>query len=568
MIVAGGGTGVADRVEAPDRDAPARHTRRGWGPALRSRRIAAAAVFLIALIAYLPSLRNGFAYDDVQVIQLDSRAHDVSRALRFFAEPYWENEELGLYRPVTSISYALDWRIGGGHPAWFHLVNGVWNAAACTVAFLLLATFVPLGPAMLGALVFALHPVHVEAVANVVGRAELMAAFFSLAALLVWVRSPRGARAGPRRLGALALLYGLALLSKESAVMLPALLVLSAAAQGVLTPSTAARWLREHAVTLALLAAVTLGFLIARTAVLGGLTPPIVDPVLDVADSAGPRILTALQTWPIILRLMFFPRLLLADYGPPGFSPTSALTLGSAGGALILAALVLGGAAAWVRQSGRLAFTLLFLPVALLPVSNLVMPIGVILAERTLYLPSFALASASAFGAAQVWSRGAARAMILVGAAVVVPLFAWRTLTRIPDWASTESVFAALRRDDPASSRGLIYSARVAVSEQEPERALHLYARALNTWPYRQRQVMEAANYAAYVGDQEFARRVADYGLTRWPDDINLVRLRAAIALDEADTALAWSLVVRGLRLEPADSVLLGMRASLAATPQ
>jgi protein O-mannosyl-transferase len=559
MIGAGCGAGVADRVEAPDRDAPARHTRRWWGAGLRSRRVAAAAVFLIALVAYLPSLQNDFAYDDVPVIQLDTRAHDLSRALRFFSEPYWQNEELGLYRPATSVSYALDWRISGGRPGWFHLVNASWNAAACALLFLFLAALAPLGAAFLGALVFAVHPVHVEAVANVVGRAELLAAAFSLAALVLWVRT-RSVPLTPRLTAAVVALYALALLSKESAIMLPALLALADVARGLLTPRGVGQWLRLHALVLAALMVTAGLFVMVRTAVLGDLGPARVDVVLDIADSAGPRVLTALQTWPIILRLLFFPRTLLAYYGPPGFLPAMSLTPAALAGGLIIGGLVVGGVAAWAAGRGRLAFVLLFLPVALLPVSNLLLPVGVVLAERTLYLPSVALAAAVTFGAAAVQQRRVAHRMVLVAATVALPLLTLRSLARIPEWGSTEAVFAALRRDDPASARGLFYSAQVAAYEQNHALALRYYAQGLQTWPYRYGRVLEAAGYAAQVGDLEFARRVADFALGRWPDDVALIRLRAAIALDQADSAAATALIGRGLRVAPADSLLLRMR--------
>jgi protein O-mannosyl-transferase len=558
MNFAGSSPAVGGHIHSHDRAARPRNERRDWRAALRQRRTAAAAAFLIALITYLPSLRNDFAYDDVRVIQLDTRAHDLSRALRFFAEPYWENEELGLYRPVTSVSYALDWHISGGRPGWFHLINALWNAAACALLFLFLAFLAPLGAAFLGALVFAVHPVHVEAVANVVGRAELLAACFSLAALALWVQT-RDALS-PRRAAAVVTLYALALLSKESAIMLPALLALADVARGVLEPRAIGKWLRLNALPLAALMLTASLFVLVRSVVLGDLGPARVDVVLDLADSAGPRVLTALQTWPIILRLLIFPHILLADYGPPGFTPAMSLTPAALAGGLILGGLLISGVAAWTAGRGRLAFVLLFLPVALLPVSNLLLPVGVVLAERTLYLPSVALAAAVTFGAAAVQQRRAAHRFVLVAATVALPLLTIRSLARIPEWGSTEAVFAALRRDDPASARGLFYSAQVAAYEQNHALALRYYAHGLQTWPYRYGRVLEAAGYAAQVGDLEFARRVSDFALGRWPEDVALIRLRAAIALDQADYTVAAALIERGLRVEPADSLLLRMR--------
>jgi protein O-mannosyl-transferase len=530
-------------------------------PRERAHLLALLAVLLAAIAVYLPSLANGFAYDDVTVIQLDERVHDLSGALRFLAESYWRDTDLGLYRPLASISYAVDWRASGGAPAWFHFVNALWNAGVCGLLFLFLRGLVPLPAALVGALLFAVHPVHVESVANIVGRAELMAAFFVLAAMLLWLRVGDRRVPLPRGL-AVAALYACALMSKESAIMLPALLVLTDAAAGVLTPASVREWLRLRIVPMSLLFVTALLFLAVRTVVLGDVAPPRVDPLLDVADSAGSRVLTALQMWPVIAKLMVAPFILLSDYGPPTFLPALGWTSGAVMGAVLLGSLVAGGAAAWLRGHGRLAFALLFLPVAYLPVSNLVLPIGVVLAERTLYLPSLAVAAAAAFlfnhmGRSPRHFRAAAAA-----AAVVLVLFAVRVQLRIPDWESTDTVFAALRRDDPASSRGLLYSARVAVSQERPHDALAYYARTLQAWPWRRHQVVEAASYAAYVGDVEFAARVGTHALRRWPDDVSMIRVMAGLALDRSDTTEARLLIARGLQLAPADSLLLRMNAA------
>jgi protein O-mannosyl-transferase len=518
------------------------------------------AVFIVAAAMYVPSLWNGFAYDDHAIIRLDDRVHDLGSVGRLLTEPYWRDSDLGLYRPLASISYALDWAVSGDSAAWFHAINILWNAAVCVLVFALLAAFVPLAPAAAGALIFAVHPVHVEAVANIVGRAEVMAAFFVLLAMVLWSRMPADTRVEPRRLAVLALCYALALLSKESAIMLPALLALVDVARGTLRPDSAGDWLRRHARVIGVLGVVAVVYLLVRTAVIGELGPGRVDPALDLADYSGARILTALQGWPFIMRLLLFPRVLLSDYGPRVIMPTTSWTPAAVLGGIILGGLVAGGVVAWLRGRGRLAFALLFLPVAFLPVSNLIIPIGVIVAERALYLPSLALAAGVAFAAAAVPSRPVPRLAFGTALLIAVVLFAARSAVRIPEWRSTASVFAALRRDRPDSFRAQWHNARVAANQEDMPLALSRYAQALNTWPYRRNVVVEAANVAASAGDLEFARTIADHGLTQWPDNVILLRLRAGIALDQADTATAVRILERGLTLAPDDSVMRLMR--------
>ena len=360
------------------------------------------------------------------------------------------------------------------------------------------------------------------------------------------------------------ILFALALLSKESAIMLPALLALVDVARGALTPASLRDWLRVHRVTLLLLVATALAYLVVRTAVLGSLGPPMVDPALDIARSTSARIWTALQGWPHVLRLLLYPRTLLSDYGPriilPALIPTPQALLG----AVILVGLVAGGLYAWVRGAGRAAAALLFIPVAMLPTSNLLVPIGVIVAERTLYLPSFALALGIAFAIAAV-KAGTPRRAALALVAIVTVLFAARTLQRIPVWESTDAVFAALAADRPDSFRNAWYAARAAAETRQPALALERYGDALRLWPYRHGLVLEAAAYAAQVGDGAYAGRLSAFALERWPDDVRFLRMNAGALIDRADTVAARDAIERALRIAPDDSILLLMRG--AVTP-
>ncbi len=130
--------------------------------------------------------------------------------------------------------------------------------------------------------------------------------------------------------------------------------------------------------------------------VLGGLTPGHVDPALELARTGAARVYTALQAWPVFVRLLLFPLTLLADYGPRILLPTQTLDRAAIVGALLLGLTLIGGLVALARGAPRAAFGLLWFPVAIFPVSNLAVPIGVLVAERTLYLPSVAISVAVA----------------------------------------------------------------------------------------------------------------------------------------------------------------------------
>lgn len=527
---------------------------------------AALVVALAGALVALPALGNGFAYDDTAIIAADSRVHsfDIPAML---TSGYWASELHALYRPVTTLSFALDWSIAPNGPAWFHFTNLLLHAGASALVFALLVRYFSTGAALVGGLVFAVHPVHVEAVANVVGRAELLAAFFALATLLVWnPREPNPRFRAARTLG-VGMLALLAVASKESAVVLPGLLILMDFTRGEMRDGIVS-WLRRTApgYTAVLLGLVT--FVVVRTLVLGAVAPSQVEPVFEVATTHATRVMTALQAWPHYVRLLFYPRTLLADYGPRISMPILELNAVAIFGAVLLAAVVAGGVLAAATRRPRAAWVLLWFPLTILPVSNLLVPIGILVAERTLYLPSVALAAAAAALAMALGpATPAIRKAGVAAVSIVLVLFAARAIVRAPEWESTDRIIAALVRDRPDAFRGEWHMARIARVRGDTIDALTGYDRAMVLWPWRQRLVVEAATYAAGTGRIVRARELAGAAVSRWPDDIEAQRLLASTALDLGDTTAARRAMRAGLAIDPADDLLRRMSQVLTLIP-
>ena len=246
---------------------------------------------------------------------------------------------------------------------------------------------------LVGAALFAAHPVHSEAVANVVGRAELYSALFVLGACLLFWKG-RGLSPPWRvaRLLGIGALYVLGLGSKEMAATLPALLVLMALFWNdeVRVTDRVRTDLPMFLLTGVLLAA----FFGVRFLILGSMSGEVPAPTL-VGLSAGQRILTSLAVWPQYFRLLVFPLDLVVDYTPAVLFP--ALTWGP--DVILGLLMILVGAAGvillWPRER-LVAFGIAWFGIAILPVTNLLIPTGVLLAERTLYLPSVGLAFVAA----------------------------------------------------------------------------------------------------------------------------------------------------------------------------
>ncbi len=439
-----------------------------------------------AVVVYAGALWNRFALDDGPIIALNPLVQAPSGLWQAFLHPYWAPIDGGhLYRPLAVATYALDRLLGG--PPWFHLVNVFWHAGASVAVAALARRWAGERSALVAGLLFAVHPVHVEAVANVAGRADLMAALFS--ALAVYAAVARGS------LGWSVLAFALGLLSKESAVVVPALIVWGWLV-GLARPS------RPRVVAFGICwAVVAAAYVALRTAVLGSPTGPLhIAPVFLGAGSVAVR-LTAIAAFTDVARLLVFPLTLRADYSP---AERTLVTLLWDGRLLLgVACLAAWGALlalAWRRARRVEAMALGWIAIALLPVANLVIPVGILVAERTLYLPSMGAVIAFA-----TWLERSPvpRPAFVLGLLVLAG--AARTALRVPVWRDDKSVTLSIIEDSPRSYRGPVYAGLMLQAARRPDRALEYYRIAFAIYPRDSRLLIGAADAAFALGRSALA---------------------------------------------------------------
>lgn len=412
------------------------------------------AVGLCALVVYLGALWNRFALDDVIVIGQEPLVHSLSGLWRAFGHPYLRG---AMYRPLTIASYTLDWPLQSF--AWFHAVNLLWHAAASVLVAMLARRWIDTTGALVAGLVFAVHPVHVEAVANLVGRDELMAACFAL--LAVYAGLVRGS------VGWSAVALGLGLLCKENAAVVPGLIVWGWVL-GLARPGR-----RRMLAFVASWAVLAVAYGLVRWLVLHSTEDPFLAPVFAGLPALDVR-LTALSALTDVARLLVFPLRLRADYGPLERTAVTSL----ADQRLILALLCLGLWAlllglAWRRGRRVEAFGLGWIAIAFSPVANLLFPTGILVAERTLYLPSAGLALAAGAWLARQPAR---RLWPVVG--VVVLAAGIRTALRVPVWRSDNTAILSILQDSPRSYVGPKRMVGVYLDAHQPALALEAALRA------------------------------------------------------------------------------------------
>jgi len=142
----------------------------------RSRWAATLAVVILAILPYLNTLRNGFALDDIDIVQQNQLIRDLGNVGRVFSTDYWGGavapgawHDPGLYRPLTVTTFALDYSVWNGNPAGYHATNVAVHAGATFVVFRAASALVasPMA-ALAAAAVFAVHPIHTDAVDGIV----------------------------------------------------------------------------------------------------------------------------------------------------------------------------------------------------------------------------------------------------------------------------------------------------------------------------------------------------------------------------------------------------------------
>ena len=515
-----------------------------------------------AVVVYLPALGNRFALDDGSIVERNPAAHSVGAALRAFDQSYWPAENgAGQWRPLVILSFAADWQLSGGSPTWLHAVNLVWHAAATALVVPVLALYVPAAAALAAGVLFAVHPVHVEAVANLVGRAELMAAVFLLSAVLIGRLIRRRLAAGRSTwLAEFALLAAVAagLLSKEHAAVAVALLALDdLASRGRI--ARALPW-RDYAAV----AVLTVVWFALRRPVDAGESFTVVAPTFFGLGAMG-RLSTMLPVVFVLARLMVWPFHLSADYLPPLVPRLEHLTALGAAGLLLLASLAGLAAASW-RRHRALAVGLLFMAIAWLPTSNLLFATGIVLAERTLYLASagFALIAAAVF---ERLERSRERRLASWLAAAVIVAFAMRTATQAPVWHSNRVLVLWGLEEHPESYRQHQAAARALVRAGDLSDALRQYGLAIELYPLDYYDLAEAASAALDAGRPRLAlsylRRAERLDTTLALTET--LEARALLAVDSAPGALrhARRAVTLGPRQAEAARLLAASFAAL-----
>jgi protein O-mannosyl-transferase len=378
-------------------------------------RIALPLVGILALLAHLPSLQGDFVYDDDRFVRDHDAVHTLSlrQVGTFFTDPetYAASGGHNIYRPLRTLDFAVDWAVSGGQPWFFHLRSMLYHALGSILLLLVFRRLLPTPAALAGAVLFAVHPVHVESVAWISSRGDMLLCCFFLGALYLHLRG--------RTLPACLLLLG-ALLSKETAVVFPAAVVLVDLYRRKPLP-----W--KSYLCYAVVTALYLGLWFTLTSRTGegvvGQTP------YWLGGSRFYASVTAIKGLVYYTKLLVLPVELVLDY----YVPARATIDTGAVLSMILLTLLVIFALTYTRES---RFALLWILITISPVLGVVVRMMIPTTERFLLLPTVGFSLFAGTLLARTRLRFVVFACFL--ALTVQRGFDWRTADTL--WESTLEV--------------------------------------------------------------------------------------------------------------------------------
>ena len=418
--------------------------------ALHKEKLIWLAVCLLAVfIIYGRTLAGDFVFDDRGIVDHQMILSDLNKFDQVLTMPYLTAVEGGAYRPTVVASYAFNYILLGSAPWGFHLINLLLYAASIFLLALVLKRLLKNKPlAYLTAALFLVLPIHTEAVANIVGRAEILSLLFSLLVFrellkkeVVWWRA--------------GIWLALALGSKETAVATApiAVLIIYLKEKEIFSRLV----LQKYAKTILAMflgGAVYFGlrFLVLGQYFLKSATSIVENPLQFV--SAKERIFTALSVLTMYLEKSFWPFNLCSDYSynqlpmiKSFFHPATLI------GALVIIFFSLA-IFMFLKRAPVLALASAIFIFSYLPIANLVFPTGTIAGERLMYYPSLGLCLFAVWLILSLYRWSPKKILVyfyLAFFTAVFVFYGFLSFMRSGDWLTEKRLFTSAAKCAPGS---------------------------------------------------------------------------------------------------------------------
>jgi len=411
-------------------------------------------IIAVTYFVFNNSLQNGFVFDDESVVVNNPSIQNPDNVLKYFTGEEGFHKVIGkYYRPIVSSSYLMDFSIWGMDPYGFHLTNIIIHIISCLLLFRILSLMFSRYKyrnlfSLFGTLIFAVHPIHTEAVTWICGRTDSIVTMFFFASFLFYIlftgyshhgnidkRSDQDNSGNYLYLILSLLFYVFGLLSKEMIVTMPVIILL----YDFVYRKKNLQYLKENYLSYLLFIAVTGIYLLIRESVLSGV--PDRDSYLYFFNKDTEVVFwTMIKTIPVYFRLLFAPFGLLYHYNGVITDSSSILDFSALLSLIFIFALI-GLSVFFYKRDSIISFCILFFLVTLLPVMNII-PTMNLMAERFLYLTSFSLIVLITH-LLMLASNKRDFGMLIVGVLIIIISLGYMTYLRNMDWKTNETLFSS-----------------------------------------------------------------------------------------------------------------------------
>ncbi|XP_055946198.1 protein O-mannosyl-transferase Tmtc3-like [Argiope bruennichi] len=459
----------------------------------------------LVVLCYRNSLTGDLVFDDLVAIRdnRDLRPHTpLANLFRndFWGTPLVKEQSHKSYRPLTVLSFRLNYSVHELETFGYHVVNVLLHACVCILFYKLCLHFLAASSSLLSSALFAVHPIHTEAVSGIVGRAELLSAIAFLCALLYYIHSRYRHKSNALfDCGVTSLLAVLGLLCKEQALTVLAVCCIYEfflpknpsrvqsirhlmLGRGIVSP-----WLRDKVVRIFLLTGAALIVLYLRWKGMGQRMPVFSRFDNPAAVSAFPRrqltynYLLAVNAW-----LLLFPCHLCCDWT----MSTIPLVEGILDLRNLATIVLYGGFFYILKNLNRLEddvrmtiiMSLSLAVVPFLPASNLFFPVGFVIAERILYIPSMGICMLVTQGCTMLYERRS-KPLAVLGILLLLTVHTLKTIKRNNDWQTEFSLYSSALSVNQRNGKIFNNMGQVLENCDRYDEALHHYRKAIEIEP-------------------------------------------------------------------------------------
>ena len=534
------------------------------------------AIFLgvIALALYANTLRNDYTLDDFIVVKNNAIvAKGVAGIPELLGTPYHLGHSTfsnDLYRPLSLVMFAIESQFFGNNAAIGHFLNILVFAGCVVLLFLFLDDLFEgkqIVLSFLSTLLFALHPIHTEVVANIKSRDELLCFLFSFAALVLFMRYNRAGRL-LHLIGGYTCLF-VALLSKETAITLVVIVPMAFfiyqnfdikkslfISIGVLGIAAVYLSIRFSVLTI---------YHASQTANI-----EFIDNMLVSAPSGSVRIATALAIMGRYIWLLIIPHPLICDYS---YNSIPFISFGNPACLISLVLYLSISALALYRlrkmRKDPLAFGILFFLITVSLFSNIPFLIGAAMAERFIFFASAGFCLCVAFVIDKWIWKGAGNDLaklrntpFLVIFLPICLTYVILTITRNADWKDNNTLYSADILKNPANSRLHYYlgTSQLIDAENNPDNAagneltesgiMHL-KRSLAIYPGFNLVLSELGNTYLHIRKYDSAQKFLEEAMLRNPADSAAMHNLSAVYFFENKYAQSISMCRAAIAIDP-----------------